>query len=104
NFRAPEVTAGEAFLTFLRAQITLNGESITYTYFRRSIPIDQRSIRSGYDANFSVGSTISIMEDKMILYNASDTGNWVFTVILTMSYHLFQSRAESVRILVFAWP
>ncbi|MHA1960846.1 MAG: hypothetical protein ACW99U_11470 [Candidatus Thorarchaeota archaeon] len=104
NFKAPNVDAGSASLTFLTAQILLNGESFTYAYFRLSIPSEHRTVFPGYDRNFSVGSTISIMEDKQILYNASAIDTWTFTVVLTMFYHLFESRAESVRILAFAWP
>ncbi len=104
NVRAPDVATGSATLTYLRAVVYLNNESFSYTEFRLAIPKDKQTITPGYNENFTIGSTITVAEDKAIIYDAAANDIWTFGIVLTYFYHLFNSTAESVNILVFAWP
>jgi hypothetical protein len=102
SVEAPEAAAGKATITYMRAQIFLNGESFQYAEFRRAIGYEDGVVTSGYNKTFSVGSTITQMQDKEILYNASLEDNWTFSITLTMWYHMFEARGEDIRVLVFA--
>ncbi|MGQ4872212.1 MAG: hypothetical protein ACP6IT_10320, partial [Candidatus Thorarchaeota archaeon] len=93
---------GHATLTSLTAKVWLNNDSLSYANFRYTIPADGRTVASGYDRNFTVRGMITEMPDKYVLYNASANNQWVFSVRLTLFYHVFESSAESVRVLMFA--
>ncbi|MHA1216140.1 MAG: hypothetical protein ACTSPE_05000 [Candidatus Thorarchaeota archaeon] len=102
NFKAPEALSGHATLTSLTAKVWLNNDSLSYANFRYTIPADSRTVASGYDRNFTVRGTITELADKYVLYNASASSQWVFSIRLTLFYHVFESSAESVRVLMFA--
>ncbi len=104
NLKAPYFTNGQMTLTHLSASVYLDGEFIAYTTFQKDVILaSERSITAGYDKNFTVGSTISELLDKQILYNASLSGNWTFAVTLTLSYYFFQSQFPSWRVLLFVY-
>jgi len=102
SVKAPQTGTGQMTLTFLRASVNLNNESLSYTSFQNFIVLKDRSVTPGYDRNLTVGSTILSLQDKQLLYNASEKVQWTFSITLFVFYHVFQSRAEEVRILVFA--
>ncbi len=102
NVRAPQVASGEAYMMYLTAKIYVNNKSLAYTSFERSIMGAERILTSGYDKNITVSNTVTVLPDKMVLYNASSTGEWIFRVRITLFYHLFHSRSESFRVLVFS--
>lgn len=103
NVKAPDVATGSATLTYLRAVVYLNNESLSYTEFRLSIPPEKQAIIPGYNENFTIGSTITVDEDKAIIYDAAANDNWIFKIELTYFYHIFKATAESVNFVAFAW-
>jgi len=103
SFVAPETSDGEATVTYLLATVYINGDKMNYASFRRNIQRDYRAITSGYNRIFTVSSSIPEMEDKNVLYNASADGDWTFSITLTVFYHVFNSPAESVRIIPFSY-
>jgi len=102
NVGAPQVASGEAYMMYLSVKVSVNARSLNYTSFERSVTGAERVLTSGYNKNVTVGSTITELLDKQVLYNASSAGEWAFNVRVTMFYHLFQSRSESIRVLVFS--
>jgi len=102
NVRAPQVASGEVHMTFLWAEVYVNGESLDYASFRRAITGAQSVLTAGYANNITVSSTVTELPDKLILYNASNTGEWVFVVRVTVSYRLFDSRAGDDFVLIFS--
>lgn len=102
NVRAPQVASGEAYMMYLSTTVYVDNKTLAYTSFERSIIGAERILTSGYDRNITVSGTITERLDKLILYNASSLGEWIFGVRVTMFYHLFHSRAESFRVLVFS--
>jgi len=103
SFVAPETSDGEATVTYLVATVYINGDKMNYASFRKNIPSASRAITSGYNKLFTVSSSIIEMEDKNVLYNASADGDWTFSITLTVFYHVFNSPAESVRIIPFSY-
>ena len=103
SFVAPETSDGEATITYLLATVYLNGDKMNYASFRRNIQSASRAITSGYNKTFTLSSTISELDDKYVLYNATADGDWTFSVTLTVFYHVFNAPAESVRIIPFSY-
>ena len=59
SFQAPTTEAGQATLTFLSVAVYLNGDYINYATFKKNIPEEQQSMTSGYNATFTVSSSIT---------------------------------------------
>ena len=103
NIQAPETANGEVSLNMLMVKIHLNGGSIKYTNFKRTVPLESRTVTSGYNNTFSVGSTIAELLDKEVLYNATDYNEWNFIIDLTLSYTTFDSAIVSFRKLTYSF-
>jgi len=96
NVNAPSGSGGDAALTFLRAWVTLNEQPFVYTQtqWRKNIPFADQSLYEGYDKNYTMGETIYTLSDKQILYDAADSGNWTFSILLAIAYDVFGSEAS----------
>jgi len=90
-------SAGEASLTYFRVEVNLNEEELQYTQtqWRKSVPYADQSLYPGYDTNFTVGETIYDLEDKQILYDAEDSDDWTFSILLVISYSVFDSESTA---------
>ena len=102
RFEAPETIGGKTRIYSLTVSIYLNGESFDYASFRRIIPLEDRLVTSGYNKTFSVGDTIDSEIDKQIIFDAYAAEEWTFSVTLRLFYIVFESPAQSVRILTFS--
>ena len=96
NVKAPTGSVGDASLTFLIARVTLNEELFVYTQnqWRKNIPVADQPLYPGYDKNFTMGETIYELLDKQILYDAEDSGDWLFGIRLAISYDVFGAPAS----------
>ncbi len=103
QFTAPEIASGKTRLESLTASIYLNGESFNYANFRRNIPAEDKLVTSGYNKTFSVGSTLELDQDKQLIYDAYIAEDWTFSVTLSIFYTVFESRAQSVRVMTFVY-
>ena len=103
NFGAPNASNGEAVITFLTISVLLNREQFRYALFRKSIPIDQRTVYPGYDKTFTVASTFYELLDKQIVYNATLNNEWIFSISMTMFYRVSQSDNDLIRQLSFSY-
>ncbi len=103
SFLAPEASSGEARLDYLTVSVYLNGDKFNYVTFRRDIPSDRKTLTSGYNETFTVQNTVTVINDKWLLYNATVNDEWVFAVTLTMFWRVFNARAPSVRIIAFSY-
>ncbi|MHA1772445.1 MAG: hypothetical protein ACTSYL_11785 [Candidatus Thorarchaeota archaeon] len=102
RFEAPMTLNGDATLSFLTAKVYLNNESINYAAFRLNIPSAKRALHPDYNETFTLSSEIADNLDKAIFFNASESGQWTFSIRLTISYHVFKSTVDSHRIVLFA--
>lgn len=102
NLQVPQTLSGDASVTFLRANVYLNGESFDYASFTKLLRAENRQLNPGYNKNYTIGSTIDVMSDKDILYAAYDESNWTFSILLTIFYHTFDSDASQVRVVSFS--
>ncbi|MCF2136243.1 MAG: hypothetical protein K9W43_03300 [Candidatus Thorarchaeota archaeon] len=102
RFEAPMTLNGDATLSFLLATVFLNNESITYSAFRLNVPSEKRALHPGYNESFILSSEINDNLDKAIFFNASESGQWIFSIRLIISYHVFKSTVDSHRIMLFA--
>ncbi len=102
GFRVPLTLQGDANLMSLTAAVKLDGNSLSYTNFRLTIPADNRSLYPGYRANFTVSGRITDDLDKAALLNATNTDTWVFQVTLTIFYRVLDS-PQSVRRVQFLY-
>jgi hypothetical protein len=103
NVKAPDLTSGHMTLTHLSAVVHLNGEPIAYETFQNEVSGSDRSVAAGYNKTFTVGSTVFVLPDKQLLYNASLSGNWTFNIALRVNYILFQGSILSSRMLFFVY-
>jgi hypothetical protein len=103
NVKAPDNANGMMTLKDLSATVSLNEQPFLYATFKNYIPVSDQSVTAGYNMSFTLGSTVTDLLDKQILYNASLSDNWTFTVTLSMEYYLFQSGARSWRYLIFVY-
>ena len=96
NIKTPTGYFGDASLSYIQASVALNGDRITYsqTQWRKNIPTEDRHLFPGYDMNFTMGETLPVLSDKQILYDAESSGAWNFTIVLTISYRIFDSRTS----------
>jgi len=97
NIKAPMGDIGDASLSFLRASVTLNEEPFIYaqTQWRKNIPEVDQHLYPGYDKNFTMGETLSVLTDKQILYDAEASDAWTFSIVLYVSYRIFDARVSS---------
>ena len=100
---APATQTGEARLTYLTMSIYLNGDKFSYTAFRRDIPAALRTLTPSYNETFYVGSTITVDQDKQLLYDAYENDEWVFSITLTVFYDIFDSPGDQVRIIAYSY-
>ena len=96
NAKAPIGSEGDSSLKFLRAWVTLNEEQFVYTQtqWRKNVPIANQSLYPGYDMNFTMGETIYDLTDKQILYDAEDSDEWSFSILLAVAYSVFGEEAS----------
>ncbi len=96
NIKTPTGYFGDASLSYLQASVALNGEQFVYsqTQWRKNIPTEDQLLFPGYDKNFTMGETLPVLSDKQILYDAESSGAWNFTIVLTISYRIFDSRTS----------
>ena len=102
NAKVSTGSAGEAALTYFRVQVTLNEEEFLYTQtqWRKEVPYADQSLYPGYDTNFTVSETIYEILDKQILYDAEDSDDWTFSILLVISYSVFDT-ASTARYIPF---
>ena len=93
NIKAPPGNIGDASISYLRATVTLNDARIIYsqTQWRKSIPEVDRHLYPNYDKNFTMGETLTVLDDKQILYDAEASDAWAFDIVLVMSYRIFDA-------------
>ena len=92
-------SAGDASITYFRVQVELNERPFRYTQsWRKYIPLEDQVLYPGYDTNFTVGETISELLDKQILYDAENSDDWTFSILLVLSYEVFGASASPLRI------
>ncbi len=103
NVQAPPAQSGEAKLTFFTMSVKLNGDKFSYTPFRRDVHRDLRTLYPNYNETFSIGSTITVDQDKQTLYDAYSNDEWVFSITLTVFYDIFDSPRDQVRIIAFSY-
>ena len=103
NAKVPTGSAGEASFTYFRVQVELNEMEFLYTQtsWRKSIPVVDQPLYPGYDKNFTVGETMYVIDDKQILYDAEDSGDWTFSILLVISYSVFDT-ASTARDIAFS--
>ena len=96
NVNTPTDYFGDASLSYLQASVALNEERIIYsqTQWRKNLPAEDQHLIPGYDKNFTMGETLTVLSDKQILYDAESSGAWNFTIVLTISYRIFDSRTS----------
>jgi len=97
NAKASAGSSGDASLTYFRVQVTLNEAEFLYTQtaWRKSIPVADQPLYPGYDKNFTVGETIYDLNDKQILYDAEDSDDWTFSILLVISYSIFDDTSSA---------
>ncbi|TFF92783.1 hypothetical protein EU546_07155 [Candidatus Thorarchaeota archaeon] len=103
QFVAPATGSGTTRLYSLTVSIYLNGESFDYSYFRKIIPLEDRLVTSGYNKTFTVSSTIDSEIDKQLIFDAYSSGDWTWTSTMRLFYIVFESPAQSVRVLTFTY-
>lgn len=103
NVYAPPGAPGDAEITFFTASVHINGDELSYARFRRDVPMDLRPLYPGYNHSFALGSSILEDIDKATLFDAYDSEAWVFSIQLTLFYHVFDSVGESYRIIAYSW-
>ena len=94
NIKAPPGNIGDGTLTFLRATVTLNEAPFIYTQtqWRMNIPTEDQHLYPNYDKNFTMAETITVLSDKQILYDAEASDAWTFSIVLSISYRIFDAR------------
>ncbi|MFW9953510.1 MAG: hypothetical protein ACFFD3_03075 [Candidatus Thorarchaeota archaeon] len=100
---APSAAAGEAELSYFTMVVHLNGEKIAYAPFRKSVPLDLRTIYPEYNQTYTIGSTIIEDLDKQILYDAATNDEWTFSLTLYVFYDVFQSVGDQVRVIAYSY-
>ena len=101
NAKVSSGSAGEAALTYFRVQVDLNDRPFLYTQqWRKYVPSADQSLYPGYDTNFTVGERIYEILDKQILYDAEDSDDWTFSILLVISYSVFDT-ASTARYIPF---
>ncbi|MFW9980143.1 MAG: hypothetical protein ACFFEJ_18820 [Candidatus Thorarchaeota archaeon] len=103
NVYAPPGAPGDAEITYLTAEVYVNGDKINYATFRRDIPLALRSLYPEYNQTFAIGSTILQDLDKQVLIDAYNSEEWVISIQLTLFYNVFEAVGESVRIIAYSW-
>ncbi len=103
NVQAPAVSTGEAQITFFGMSVYLNGESFRYTTFQKSVPTELRTVYPAYNETFRIGSTILSEIDRQIILDASESGEWVFSMTLTVFYDIFDSPGDQVRQIAYSY-
>ena len=96
NVKVPTGSVGDASLSFFRASVTLNEERFIYpqTQWRNNIPEEDQQLYPGYDKNFTMGETLPVLSDKQILYDAEASDTWAFSIVLVVSYRIFDARGS----------
>ena len=88
-------SAGDASITYFRVQVELNERPFLYTQqWRKNIPLVDQPLYPGYNRNFTVGETIYELLDKQILYDAENSGDWTFDILLVLAYDVFGAAAS----------
>ncbi len=103
HVQAPPAQTGEAQLTYFTMSVYLNGEKISYTSFRKNVPLDLRTLYPNYNETFAVGSTITVDQDKQMIHDAYQSEEWVFSFTLTVFYDIFDSPGDQVRIISYSY-
>jgi len=96
NVKAPTGYFGDASFSFFWASVALNNKSFIYsqTQWRKNIPAVDQHLYSGYDKNFTIGETLTALDDKQILYDAEASDAWIFSIVLHVSYRIFDTRVS----------
>jgi len=103
NVEAPAVQTGEAKLTYFTMSVYINGNKLSYTTFRKSVPLDLRTIYPAYNETFRIGSTIASETDQQLIIDAAESGEWVFSIRLTIFYDIFDSPGDQVRVVAYSY-
>jgi hypothetical protein len=99
NAKVPTGSAGDASISYFRVEVDLNERPFLYTQaWRKYIPVADQPLYPGYDTNFTVGETIYELLDKQILYDAENSDDWSFSLLLVLSYDVFGASASPMRI------
>ena len=100
---APPGAPGDARIKFFTAAIRINGDELSYTRFRKDIPLAYRDLYPEYNETFVIGSSITEDLDKATLFDAYASEEWTISITLTLFYEVFDQVGESVRIIAYSW-
>ena len=99
NANVPTGSSGDAAITYFRVEVDLNDRPFLYSQsWRKYIPLEDQLLYPGYDTNFTVSETIHELLDKQILYDAENSNEWSFSILLVLSYDVFGATASPMRI------
>lgn len=91
NLHATSPFDGNMRITFVGAQVTLNGDLLSYMQFAKVVPVDQQSVHPGYNATFELAQSPGPdeLEDRDTIISAYNMSYWNWTVMFRYSYIVF---------------
>jgi hypothetical protein len=78
---------GDVRITFMGAQVTLNGDLLSYTPFAWVVPFNEQPVDPDY--NRTVAFTRNTGDDRPTIIDAYNSGLWNWTVVFRYSFIVF---------------
>jgi hypothetical protein len=103
NFKAPDNTEGEAYITHIRILAYLDEQPIIYATFHKEFSFEQEALHGGYDVNHNIGSTVMEDQDKDVLYGAYNSVNWTWSLTVRYNYSVMSSTNQYRRTIGFSY-
>ncbi len=91
NMHSTSPFDGNMRVTFVGAQVTLNGDLLSYLQFAKVPSIDDQSVHPGYNVTFELAQTPAPdeLEDRNAIIHAYNISYWNWTVVFRYSFIVF---------------
>lgn len=91
NLATDSLTEGNVRITFMRAAVTINNDSLSYTPFTYTPPVVDQYLYPEFNRNYSLHNSATSLDRQAIL-DADSGGSWNWDIEFSYSFIVFDER------------